>query len=126
MFPVDEGFKPTHGSSIIQREDIFGLDGHGAQIGVFLENNHLTGNKNLTLNLKGNPQRVLSTKQELLLLHLREQVHQSAPHMDGLQGELLPRAVQQSSCHVLQRVLHGFHVFIHRKQLCTQKPEQLG
>lgn len=45
VLPIDEGFESAHGSRITQREDVLGLDGDGAQVGVFLENDYLTENK---------------------------------------------------------------------------------
>lgn len=41
MFPIDESFKSTNCCRISQREDILRLDGHRAQVGVFLENDDL-------------------------------------------------------------------------------------
>ena len=41
MFPIDESFKPTYCCRIIQWEDVLCLNGHRAQIGVFLEDDDL-------------------------------------------------------------------------------------
>lgn len=41
MFPIDESLKSTHCCRISQWEDILCLNGHRAQVGVFLENDDL-------------------------------------------------------------------------------------
>lgn len=43
MFAIDERFKTTNCCTLCQREDILGLDGHSALIGVLLENDDLGG-----------------------------------------------------------------------------------
>lgn len=41
MFPIDESFKTANCCRISQWEDILCLNGHRAQVGVFLENDDL-------------------------------------------------------------------------------------
>lgn len=41
VFSIDESFKPTHGCTTIQGEDVLGLNGHTAQVGVRLEDDDL-------------------------------------------------------------------------------------
>lgn len=51
--------------------------------------------------------------------HLREQIYQFALHVNGLQGELLTSAVQQSSLHIIQWVFNTFNPIILRTDFCT-------
>lgn len=41
VLPIDESFKPTNRRRIVQWEDVLGLDGGGAPVGVFLEDDDL-------------------------------------------------------------------------------------
>lgn len=43
MFPIDKGFEPADCRTLPQWEDVLGLDGHSALVGVLLENDDLLG-----------------------------------------------------------------------------------
>lgn len=45
MFPIDKGFEPADCRTLPQWEDVLGLDGHSALVGVLLENDDLLGGR---------------------------------------------------------------------------------
>lgn len=50
MFAIDESFEPTNCCTLRQREDVLGLDGRRAQVGVLLENDDLRRRRNNPVN----------------------------------------------------------------------------
>lgn len=48
MFPIDKSFKSTNCCRVREWEDVLCLNGHGAPVGIFLENDDLKGERRET------------------------------------------------------------------------------
>lgn len=127
VLPIDKGFEPADCRTLPQWEDVLGLDGHFALVGVLLENDDLLegGRHEAKTRVKKTSPTASSQIRWVSFPNLREQVNQFTLHVDGLKGELLTGAVQESRCDVLQRVCSRPQVISLVTGHCTRKKSPL-